>query len=213
MKNKLREPFPFGDFLKKLRARKGVSLKKVEEGTGISNAYLSQLETGKRRRLPNPTRLKALADYYNVSIQQLLEKAGYYEEGDIQETKEQKIEKAFLHVLSDPAFKYGTQLKDKYDLDAKRFIVEMYEKLTKKMNLIKWLEIGKYMKLGKLRAEIIKEDIIVVKGPSDKIGKYIGERLHKVFPDNLIILLPGEITLEKLDEREMNRAGWVRKNE
>jgi len=132
MKNKLKEPFPFADFLKKLRARKGVSLKKVEEGTGISNAYLSQLETGKRKRLPTPTRLKALADYYNVSIQQLLEKAGYYEEGDIQETKEQKIEKSFLHVLSDPAFKYGTRLKGKYDLDAKRFIVEMYEKLTKK---------------------------------------------------------------------------------
>ena len=132
MKNKLKEPFPFADFLKKLRARKGVSLKKVEEGTGISNAYLSQLETGKRKRLPTPTRLKALADYYNVSIQQLLEKAGYYEEGDIQETKEQQIEKAFLHVLSDQAFKYGTRLKGKYDLDAKRFIVEMYEKLTKK---------------------------------------------------------------------------------
>ena len=132
MNNKIGEPFPFGDFLKKLRARKGVSLKKVEEGTGISNAYLSQLETGKRRRLPTPDRLIALADYYNVSIQQLLEKAGYYEEGDIQETKEQKIEKAFLHVLSDPAFKYGAQLKDKYDLDVKRFIIEMYEKLTKK---------------------------------------------------------------------------------
>ena len=132
MKNKLKETFPFGDFLKKLRTRKGVSLKKVEEGTGISNAYISQLETGERRRLPYAERLKALADYYNVSIQQLLEKAGYYEEEDIQETKEQKIEKAFLHVLSDPAFKYGTRLKGKYDLDAKRFIVEMYEKLTKK---------------------------------------------------------------------------------
>jgi len=132
MNKKIGEPFPFGDFLKKLRARKGVSLKKVEEATGISNAYLSQLETGKRRRLPTPDRLIAIADYYNASIKELLEKAGYYEEGDIQETKEQKIEKAFLHVLSDPAFKYGTQLKDKYDLDVKRFIVEMYEKLTKK---------------------------------------------------------------------------------
>ena len=132
MKNKLKEPFPFGDFLKKLRARKGVSLKKVEEVTGISNAYLSQLETGKRRRLPTPDRLIALADYYNASIKELLKKAGYHEEGDIQETKEQQIEKAFLHVLSDPAFKYGTRLKGKYDLDTKRFIVEMYEKLTKK---------------------------------------------------------------------------------
>jgi len=132
MKNKLKEPFPFGDFLKELRARKGVSLKKVEEATGISNAYLSQLETGERRRFPKPDRLIALADYYNVSIKELLEKAGYYGKGDIQETKEQQIEKAFLHVLNDPAFKYGTRLKGKYDLDSKLFIIEMYEKLTKK---------------------------------------------------------------------------------
>jgi len=72
MNKKIGEPFPFGDFLKKLRARKGVSLKKVEEATGISNAYLSQLETGKRRRLPTPDRLIALADYYNASIKELL---------------------------------------------------------------------------------------------------------------------------------------------
>jgi len=132
MKKKIKQTFPLGDFLKELRERKGVSLKKVEDDTGISNAYLSQLETGVRKKLPNADRLKALADYYNVSIQQLLEKAGYYENGDIEETQEQKIEKAFLHVISDPAFKYGTRLKGKYDLDGKRFIIEMYEKLTKK---------------------------------------------------------------------------------
>ncbi|OQA47091.1 MAG: anaerobic benzoate catabolism transcriptional regulator [Firmicutes bacterium ADurb.Bin300] len=132
MKKKTKQTFPLGDFLKELRERKGVSLKKVEDETGISNAYLSQLETGVRQRLPNPDRLKALADYYNVSLQQLLEKAGYFGEGDIEETQEQKIEKAFLHVISDPAFKYGTRLKGKYDLDGKRFIVEMYETLTKK---------------------------------------------------------------------------------
>ena len=132
MKKKTKQTFPLGDFLKELRERKGVSLKKVEDETGISNAYLSQLETGVRQRLPNPDRLKALADYNNVSLQQLLEKAGYFGEGDIEETQEQKIEKAFLHVISDPAFKYGTRLKGKYDLDGKRFIVEMYETLTKK---------------------------------------------------------------------------------
>ena len=90
MKKKTKQTFPLGDFLKELRERKGVSLKKVEDETGISNAYLSQLETGVRQRLPNPDRLKALADYYNVSLQQLLEKAGYFGEGDIEETQEQK---------------------------------------------------------------------------------------------------------------------------
>lgn len=131
MKIKTKQTFPFGEFLKELRQRKGVSLKRVEEDTGISNAYISQLETGTRQRLPGPERLKTLADYYNVSLQQLLKKAGYFGEGDIRETREQKIEKAFQHVINNPAFKYGTRLKGKYyDLDSKRFIIEMYETLT-----------------------------------------------------------------------------------
>lgn len=137
MKKKSNELFPFGDFLKEMRERKKVSLKKVEEATGISNAYLSLLETGERRKLPSPDRLKTLANYYNVSVQQLLEKAGYFNENEIEETYEQKIEKAFLHVISDLTFKFGTRLKDKYDLDGKRFIVEMYDTLKGKDFLYK----------------------------------------------------------------------------
>lgn len=80
------------------------------------------------------------------------------------------------------------------------------------MNLIKWLNENKDLKLGKLKEEIKKEDIIIVKGPIYKMNKYIiGQRLHEVFPDNLIMSLPSEITLEKLDKKEMNRAGWFRK--
>ena len=79
------------------------------------------------------------------------------------------------------------------------------------MGIIKWLKTNSDLKLGKLKTEIEKEDVIVVKGPPDKMDKYIGERLHKIFPNNLIIFLPGGITLEKLDEKEMSRAGWVRK--
>lgn len=125
---KNRKPFPFGTFLKRLRKCKGVSLKEVEKETGvISNAYLSQLETGARRHIPQPDKLKALADYYNVSIQELLKKAGYYE-GDIKETKEQQIEKGFLRAIGDPGFKYGLRLKNKCDLDSMRFIAEIYKK-------------------------------------------------------------------------------------
>ena len=132
MTKKTKDAFPFGEFLKELREKKGVTLKQVEEGTGMSNAYISQLETGTRRRLPAPDKLKALADYFNVSIQELLEKAGYVEANEVGETREQKIEKAFAHVISDPDFKYGTRVKGEYDLDAKLFIIEMYEKATKR---------------------------------------------------------------------------------
>lgn len=124
-------PFPFGEFLKRLREKKGATLKQVEDATGLSNAYISQLETGTRRRLPTPEKLKALADYLNVTVQELLEKAGYTEPDETTETYEQKIERVFNHIITDPKFKFGTRLAtEKYDIDAKRFIIEMYEQAT-----------------------------------------------------------------------------------
>lgn len=82
------------------------------------------------------------------------------------------------------------------------------------MNLIKWLKINNDIKLGKLKTEIKKDDVIVVKSVSP-IGDYIKKKFvdqwRKIFPDNLIIFLAGDVNLEYLDEREMNRAGWYRK--
>jgi len=57
------EKFHLGAFLKELREKKGVSLMDVEKATGISNAYLSQLETGARKKLPEPDRLRKIANY------------------------------------------------------------------------------------------------------------------------------------------------------
>ncbi|MBN1871432.1 MAG: helix-turn-helix domain-containing protein [Candidatus Omnitrophica bacterium] len=119
--------YALGGFLKELRERKGVSLKEVEKATGISNAYLSQLETGARRRLPPPDRLRLIADYYNISVKELLEKAGYYEAKDIKETFAQKINKSFLHVINDPQFNTGQRIDpNTLSIDVKRFVLEMY---------------------------------------------------------------------------------------
>jgi len=81
------------------------------------------------------------------------------------------------------------------------------------MNLIKWLKINSDIKLGKLKMMIKKDDVIVVKSIS-LIGDYASKRftnqLLKIFPNNTIILLGGDIDLNYLDEKEMNRAGWIR---
>ena len=127
LKAKTKPKYPLGQYLKTLRKQKDVSLMKVEKSTGVSNAYISQLETGARRRLPTPERLRALGDYYNVSVKELLERAGYYEAKDIEETYEQKIEKAFLHAVSDPKFNCGSKINPKeLSTDAKRFVIELY---------------------------------------------------------------------------------------
>lgn len=83
------------------------------------------------------------------------------------------------------------------------------------MNLIEWLSIGKDLKLGKLKMKIKEKDVIVVKDlyghmDYDK-SKNFAEGLLKMFPKNNIIFLSIGISLAKLDEREMNKAGWVRK--
>jgi len=127
-KDNKQERFPFGEFLKWAREQKGVSLKEAEKATGIPNAYLSQLETGARKKLPPPDRLQIIAEYYNVSPQELLYKAGYFKKKDIKETQEDKLDKALTHALSDPLLKTGTRVNIKnLSADAKRFIVEVYK--------------------------------------------------------------------------------------
>jgi len=63
-------------YLRSLRAADGLTLRAVEEKTGISNALLSQLESGKVKQ-PSPITLYKLAGFYNVPYQTLMEKAGY----------------------------------------------------------------------------------------------------------------------------------------
>jgi transcriptional regulator with XRE-family HTH domain len=65
-----------GSFLAKARNAAGKSLRAVERETGISNAYLSQLETGKIKT-PAPQNLHTLADAYSVPYETLMELAGY----------------------------------------------------------------------------------------------------------------------------------------
>ncbi len=119
--------YTLGEYLKALREKKRASLKDVERDTGIPNAYISQLETGARKKLPEPDRMRKLADYYNISVRELLFQAGYYEAKDVPQTYEQKTEKLFLHAINDPTFNSGHRINPKeLNADTKRFIVELY---------------------------------------------------------------------------------------
>ena len=69
-----------GTELRHLRLKKGASLRKVQAETGVSNPYLSQLERGVATN-PAPTKLQALADYYETSYLDLLGHAGYLPNG------------------------------------------------------------------------------------------------------------------------------------
>jgi transcriptional regulator with XRE-family HTH domain len=71
-----------GVHLSAVRKDRGFSLRQVEELTkrAVSNAYLSQVESGKIQQ-PSPNILHALASAYGISYEQLMEMAGYIAAG------------------------------------------------------------------------------------------------------------------------------------
>jgi HTH-type transcriptional regulator, competence development regulator len=122
----------FGSYLRSLRKKRSLSLKQVEMTASVSNAYLSQIERGLRKP-PHPDILKRLSRVYDVPVNDLLIAAGYMEDLVQKGVTREMIEQGFEHVITDTKFRLGTRLKgSSLTLDAMRFIVEMYEKLTGK---------------------------------------------------------------------------------
>ncbi len=72
---------PLGDLLRGERNRHGLTLRRVEEKTGVHNAHLSQIEKGAITR-PAPNILFTLASLYDLHYEQLLQLAGHLEPDD-----------------------------------------------------------------------------------------------------------------------------------
>jgi len=67
---------PLGAYLKQLREAQALSLRDVQSKTEISNAFLSQIESGKVKN-PSPVMLHKLATLYRVPYEDLMQRAGY----------------------------------------------------------------------------------------------------------------------------------------
>jgi HTH-type transcriptional regulator, competence development regulator len=65
-----------GKTLTLARERKALTLREVERTTGVSNAYLSQLENN-RIKAPSPNVLHKLAELYEVPYAALMAAVGY----------------------------------------------------------------------------------------------------------------------------------------
>ena len=96
----------------RLRKLRGKTLRAVEKETGISNAYLSQLENGSVKR-PRPRVLHKLADFYAVSYEDLMTKAGYLTRDD----NKQPIDPELLEIKL-----MSKGLSDQQKKELKRFI-------------------------------------------------------------------------------------------
>lgn len=65
-----------GNYLKDARTARGWTLREAEDHTGVSNAFLSQLE-GARIKQPSPHVLHKLCESYELSYALTMEYAGY----------------------------------------------------------------------------------------------------------------------------------------
>ncbi len=91
-----------GAFIRAQRLATGRSLRDLAETTGVSNAYLSQLERG--RHEPSLRVLRAVADALGVPLATLLARAGVLDEDGPATLPPLDTERAILHDpgLSEP---------------------------------------------------------------------------------------------------------------
>jgi HTH-type transcriptional regulator, competence development regulator len=104
-----------GKHLQQLRkmSNEDQSIRKVAKKTGISNAYLSQLERGVAEN-PSPHVLHKLAEHYGAAYETLMAAAGYVRPS----TKENEPEPSSLELLLKSA-----KLSKAEEEDVKKFII------------------------------------------------------------------------------------------
>jgi SOS-response transcriptional repressor LexA/DNA-binding XRE family transcriptional regulator len=94
----------FGEKLKELRKNKGLKIRELEALASVSNAYLSQLENGKRGK-PSPEIIKKLAPHLGVTYTELMKMAGYITEDITQDALElldlKNIEEVFRYSFEE----------------------------------------------------------------------------------------------------------------
>ncbi len=124
---KPRQRPPIGQLLRELRGVK--TLRQVEADTGITNAYLSNIELGLKR--PGLKTLAKLGMYYQIPLEHLMRVAGLEDQApEPQEGSVIDIQRAYGFVLGDPnVSKYQTPAETP-SVDMQKFVVEMYQHFT-----------------------------------------------------------------------------------
>jgi transcriptional regulator with XRE-family HTH domain len=123
----------FGEYLKQLRIKAGLTQKQAADAADISVPYLAQTERGERNP-PSRRVLARLAEVYGVAPQELLQKAERAEGLiKITDAETEVIEWAFQAVVADPKFAFGNRaFGTELEIETKAKIVKLYESATGK---------------------------------------------------------------------------------
>lgn len=72
----------FGEYLRLRRKEKGFTIRQLEMKSGVSNAYLSHLENGKRG-IPSTEIIKKISGALDIPYTEMLQKAGHLDEANL----------------------------------------------------------------------------------------------------------------------------------
>lgn len=103
----------FGDILKELRERRGLSLNQFAIYAGVSSGLVSKLENGKRGT-PKPETIEKLAKGLKIDYSELMKLAGYdiqvnvNKDTEIESLPESEIDR----VIREAEAHYGVNLRD-----------------------------------------------------------------------------------------------------
>ena len=125
-----REQPPITAVLRRLRGTR--TLRQVEAETGISNAYLSNLESGAKN--PGVKILSKLAAYYRYPLGELLQAAGlpFDEHAAVLADSTAEINRIYEFVIADPSFMHYGKPAATPPEDVQKFVIRMYEHYTGK---------------------------------------------------------------------------------
>ena len=114
------------------RLRGSRTLREVEADTGISNSYLSNIESGAKR--PGTKILTKLSTYYRVPLNDLLEAAGrpFDENAMVLAGSVADLQRSYDFVMADPNLTQYRKPAGTPHEDVQKFLVQMYQHYTGK---------------------------------------------------------------------------------
>ncbi|MCB9796515.1 MAG: helix-turn-helix domain-containing protein [Alphaproteobacteria bacterium] len=126
----------FGQYIKELRERSGLSLRRAAEHLGVSFGYIQRLETGGRARKPDFELIERLAALYGVRRSEVEAKAGVRKEAleDPHRLLHDQFKVLVMHANWRPPGMTEDWL-DSFSVRQKRQIIQMMRQLGEQLKL------------------------------------------------------------------------------
>ena len=102
----------FGEYLRKIRKARKLTVRQLDLYSGVSHSYISQIERGSRG-IPTPDILEKLSKPLGVDYEELMRVAGYLKETKNKKESAYSLPESEIELfIKDREEKYGVLIKD-----------------------------------------------------------------------------------------------------